>query len=127
VAQNSNDNFGEQSEAMPQLKPPEVVGLAQTQEDFDRYQLSAFPARVPEFFALELAGECGELANLEKKIWREPSRKDCIQELGGEAADVFIALMNYCNSRKLDLQAEVTKKLQKIELRRVQGLMGKVR
>ena len=117
--QDSNEPLGEQ-----RLSPPKVFGLATTQTEFEAYQSKAFPARSSQFFALELAGECGELANLEKKIWRDPSRTDCIAELGGEAADVFIALMNYCNARQIDLEAEVTKKLQKIELRRVQGLMG---
>lgn len=106
------------------VTPPRVCGIAESQKNFSDYQSIAFPARPPEFFALELAGECGELANLEKKIWRDPSRTDCLQELGGEAADIFIALVNYCNARNIDLEAEVSQKLLKIELRRVQGLMG---
>lgn len=106
------------------FKPPAVVGVAETQRDFHRYQSEAFGQRSPEFFSLELCGECGELANLEKKIWRDPSREDCRQSLPDEAADVFIALMNYCNSRGIDLHQAVTRKLERIELRRSQGLMG---
>lgn len=104
--------------------PPIVRGIRDTQADFNRYQNEAFGARSPEFFALELAGECGELANLEKKIWRDPSRSDCRAALPDEAADVLIALMNYCNSRGIDLESAVVAKLERIEQRRLQGAMG---
>ncbi len=107
------------------LTPPQVEGLQGTQRSFAAYQEKAFPPRSPEFFALELCGECGELANLEKKIWRDPGRRDdCRKELPHEAADVFIALMNYCNARGIDLQQSVVAKLQVIEKRRTQGKMG---
>jgi NTP pyrophosphatase (non-canonical NTP hydrolase) len=107
------------------LSPPAVEGLTQTQKNFAVYQSQAFPRRQPEFFALELAGECGELANLEKKIWRDPSRSDVLPRLADEAADVFISLMNYCNERNIDLEAAVRSKLHAIELRRVAGKMGR--
>ena len=45
-------------------------GLDPIQRAFDAYQSACFIARPPEFFALELSGETGELANLEKKRWR---------------------------------------------------------
>lgn len=106
------------------VKPPLVQGLAETQRDFDRYQNQAFGSREPQFFALELAGECGELANLEKKMWRDPSRTECLDAVGYEAADIFIALMNYANSRGLNLEALVSEKLAKIERRRQAGEMG---
>jgi NTP pyrophosphatase (non-canonical NTP hydrolase) len=112
---------------MASLTPPQVTGIQATQQEFDRYQNQAFPARVPEFFALELAGECGELANLEKKLWRDPSRSDCLEKLGDEAADVFISLLNYCNSRNISLESCVKDKLERIEQRRTAGLMGQVR
>lgn len=109
------------------LTPPSPKGLSDIQKDFDRYQSSAFAQREPQFFALELAGECGELANLEKKLWRDPSNPKPFETLADEAADVFIALMNYTNSRKMNLQDAVEKKLVRIEERRLQGLMGKTR
>lgn len=106
---------------------PQVSGLATTQADFNRYQSSAFASRSPQFFALEIAGEVGELANLEKKAWRDPTRPLDFEHLSDEAADVFISLMNYCNSREIKLEEAVKKKLVRIEDRRVNGLMGAVR
>ena len=108
------------------LSPPQVEGLASTQDSFLAYQLRAFGQRSASFFALELAGECGELANLEKKIWRDPERVIDVQRLQDEAADVFIALMNYCNSRGIALEAAVQNKLTQIEQRRRRGQMGPV-
>lgn len=108
------------------MQPPAVEGLAQTQQNFSAYQSVAFPPRQPEFFALELAGECGELANLEKKLWRDPERVDVLPRLSDEAADVFISLMNYCNERKIDLEKAVRNKLEAIEARRVSGKMGRL-
>lgn len=108
------------------LPPPEVQGLSQTQSSFLDYQLRAFGQRSASFFALELAGECGELANLEKKLWRDPMSSVDSNHLADEAADVFIALMNYCNARGVDLEPAVKNKLQRIENRRQQGLMGPV-
>lgn len=106
------------------VEPPKVLGLAAVQFDFDRYQTAAFAPRKPEFFALELCGEAGELANLEKKIWRDPAKPFDAETLADEAADVFIALMNYANARGLPLEDAVAKKLARIETRRTQGAMG---
>lgn len=111
---------------MSSVDVPEISGIANTQEEFNRYQTSAFVKRKPEFFALELAGECGELANLEKKAWRDPTRPLDFAHLSDEAADVYIALMNYCNSRGISLEDAVKKKLVRIEERRVAGLMGAI-
>ncbi len=106
------------------LAPPQVQGLAPTQQSFLAYQLRAFGQRSASFFALELAGECGELANLEKKLWRDPECGVDAQHLADEAADVFIALMNYCNARGIALEGAVQSKLERIEQRRRQGRMG---
>lgn len=107
------------------LTPPEVGGLKKTQDSFLNYQLRAFGQRSASFFALELAGECGELANLEKKIWRDPVHCGVAdQSLADEAADVFIALMNYCNARNIPLEQSVVSKLARIEERRRRGSMG---
>jgi NTP pyrophosphatase (non-canonical NTP hydrolase) len=93
---------------------------------FLEYQLRAFGQRSASFFALELAGECGELANLEKKLWRDPNGTVDEKHVADEAADVFIALMNYCNARGVELEPAVKSKLDRIEKRRVQGQMGPV-
>ncbi|MEY3688819.1 MAG: hypothetical protein RIT37_381 [Bacteroidota bacterium] len=86
------------------------------QRAFSEYQDKHFIARSPEFFCLELCGEAGELANLEKKLWKG---KDIdIQAVESEVADVFIALHNYANSRNISLSKVVAEKLAKIEEKR---------
>jgi NTP pyrophosphatase (non-canonical NTP hydrolase) len=83
------------------------------QKEFDEYQKEHFPVRSGEFFCLELNGEAGELANLEKKLWKG---KDIAHEdLADEAADVLIALMNYSNVRGINLGEAVRLKLEKID------------
>ena len=106
--------------------PGELAGLLALthhlnaiQSAFDAYQRACFTERPGEFFALELTGEAGELANLEKKRWKGTEISD--DRLGDEAADVFIALSNYCNARGLDLAAHVAGKLKEIERRRQEG------
>ena len=107
------------------VSPPCVGGVGAVLQEFHRYQTQAFGSRVPAFFALELCGEAGELANCEKKIWRSQSAEPPdLFPLEEEAADVFIALMNYCNSREIDLEKALSSKLHKIENRRIQGAMG---
>jgi len=86
--------------------------LPAIQQGFDAYQKECFTARPPEFFALELTGEAGELANLMKKVWKgAPVSQDHIAD---EAADVLIALMNFCNSQGVDLPSAVASKLERI-------------
>jgi len=87
-------------------------GLGDIQRAFDVYQHEFFIARPPEFFALELCGEAGELANLEKKRWRGQNISD--QHTADEAADVLISLMNFANARGIDLTSAVIDKLQRI-------------
>ncbi len=86
------------------------------QHTFDAYQRAYFTARTSEFFALELCGEVGELANLEKKRWKV---KDIPHDaIADEAADVLIALMNFVNARGIDLGDAVCSKLHRIEHKR---------
>jgi NTP pyrophosphatase (non-canonical NTP hydrolase) len=97
--------------------------VAEIQEGFDAYQRACFPERSASFFALELAGEVGELANLEKKLWKGQTNLKTGEPIAGfpvedEAADVLIALMNYCNARGIDLAMAVQRKLGVIEQRR---------
>jgi NTP pyrophosphatase (non-canonical NTP hydrolase) len=87
------------------------------QKIFDDYQNLCFTKRSSEFFCLELNGEAGELANLEKKSWKGKAVK---QELFfDEAADVLIALMNYSNAKGVDLGKAVKDKLLQIEEKRI--------
>ncbi|MDH3223506.1 MAG: hypothetical protein OEO23_07305 [Gemmatimonadota bacterium] len=98
------------------LLPAAYAGLRKLQEEFSRYQSAAFPERPPRFFALELAGETGELANLEKKVWK--GRDIPPADFEDEAADVCIALLNFANSREIDLATAVEAKMRRIDERR---------
>ena len=89
------------------------AGLAPIQQAFDLYQKECFITRPPEFFCLELCGEAGELANLEKKRWKGALQDDA--KTADEAADVLIALMNFCNARGVNLAEAVAGKLTRIE------------
>lgn len=99
-------------EDAPRL-PRSYEGLGALQAEFARYQEEAFPEREPRFFALELAGETGELANLEKKEWK--GREVDRAAYTDEAADVMIAVMNYANARGIDLAEAVSEKMAEIE------------
>lgn len=92
--------------------------LSFIQAEFDEYQKLKFSERTPEFFCLELNGEAGELANLEKKAWKGREIPD--EKFQDEVADVFIALMNYCNARQINLSEAVLTKLLKIERMRIE-------
>lgn len=92
--------------------------LPRLQSRFDRYQRENFPERVPEFFCLELCGEAGELANLEKKHWKGVDVS--LEAFADEAADVLIALVNYANARGIDLGDAVKTKIGMIEQTRMQ-------
>jgi NTP pyrophosphatase (non-canonical NTP hydrolase) len=102
--------------ADPAGLPASYGPLRQLQDEFDRYQKANFPHRPSRFFSLELCGEAGELANLEKKEWKGKTIDDA--EVIDETADVFIALVNYANSRGIDLAAAVEAKMAEIERRR---------
>jgi NTP pyrophosphatase (non-canonical NTP hydrolase) len=101
----------------PAPLPRSYGGLRDLQGEFETYQRAAFPEREPRFFALELCGEAGELANLEKKTWkgREVDEADFIDE----AADVVIAIMNYANARNIDIAHAVSGKMAEIDRRRL--------
>lgn len=87
--------------------------LMQIQAQFDGYQKTCFQERPSEFFALELCGEAGELANLEKKRWKGKIIKP--EDISDEAADVLIALMNFANASGINLGEAVRIKLLRIE------------
>jgi NTP pyrophosphatase (non-canonical NTP hydrolase) len=102
-----------------QLLPQSYKSLEQLQQEFDRYQEAAFPKRGANFFALELNGEAGELANLEKKAWK--GKEIASEDFADEAADVCIALLNYANSRGIDLAKAVQTKMAVIDKKRLDG------
>ena len=104
------------------LLPTSYAGLRTLQGEFDAYQAAAFPDRGPSFFALELAGETGELANLEKKVWKGRVVEDAA--FVDEAADVLIALLNYSNSRGIDIAHAAQEKMAKIDASRVEASDG---
>lgn len=111
-----SDSHDTRMQYLPELHSASQRCLNELQSLFQRYQDEAFPARTPEFFCLELCGEAGELANLEKKRWKGKHIDDA--KFLDEAADVFIALMNYSNARGLALGDAVRDKLQRIEEKR---------
>lgn len=92
--------------------------INEVQSLFNEYQNTYFPERSPEFFCLELNGEAGELANAEKKRWKGRIVED--EVYWDESADVLIALMNYANSRGVDLGKAVRKKIHRIEKKRIE-------
>ena len=98
------------------MLPAGYGGLRALQAEFRHYQEAAFPDRPPRFFALELAGETGELANLEKKVWKGRTIERA--DFEDEAADVCIALLNYANSRGIDLAGAVEAKMSRIDTTR---------
>lgn len=100
------------------LLPQSYDTFRNLQTEFQRYQDAAFPIRSSRFFALELAGETGELANLEKKVWKGRSVAD--RDFQDEAADVCIALINFANSRGIDLAKAVEEKMRRIDRRRLE-------
>lgn len=106
-------NHDTRTDAATSLLPGSYGGLRTLQEEFMRYQQAAFPERPPRFFALELAGETGELANLEKKVWKGRPVDD--EHFTDEAADVCIALLNFANSRGIDLAGAVEHKMRMID------------
>lgn len=59
------------------------------------------------FFALELAGEAGEAANLAKKLWREEvgirGSRATKQDFASELADVVISAMNNAEKANINL------------------------
>lgn len=99
------------------LLPAAYAGLRTLQQQFAAYQEAAFPERPSRFFSLELCGEAGELANLEKKVWKGRTIAD--EDFVDEAADVLIAVLNYANSRGIDLAAAAEAKMARIDRRRV--------
>lgn len=60
------------------------------------------------FYALALAGEAGELANLAKKEWRDGSNR--LEEVRLEAADIAIYLHRLADAYGFNLEEAVREK-----------------
>lgn len=58
---------------------------------------------LPVHYALALAGEVGEVANLVKKALRRMEGSPPVEDLSGELADVFIYLMLLADECGVDL------------------------
>lgn len=54
--------------------------------------------------------ECGELAKAAKKRLKHPEDAERLQDLGHEAADVFIYLLTICNHFGVDLETAFREK-----------------
>lgn len=105
------------------------------QERVAAFDRDRFRTLGPGYLALNIAGEAGELANVIKKLWRSDPRigqadgSGAIppQErslIGDELADVVILSLVLANHLGLDLELEVTKKLELIEDRLRTGYYG---
>ena len=114
------------NELLSSLQEAVCRDLPSIQEKFEAYQNAHFIPRTPEFFALELSGETGELANLIKKQWRQfpiedrtdvpvKHSKERADHIAEEAADVFISLVNFANAQGIDLGRAVERKLGSIK------------
>lgn len=72
------------------------------------------PIRLDVFYALGMAGEVGEVANLIKKLYRdgieETIENNPGDSLGAELADVFTYLLLLADEVGIDLVAEYRKK-----------------
>jgi NTP pyrophosphatase (non-canonical NTP hydrolase) len=101
------------SEELQNLQREIASTLPMVQQLFADYQHKSFVDRPPEFFALELCGEAGELANMEKKRWRGDVTDENATAM--EAADVLISLVNFCNARGINLSEAVVQKLSVIQ------------
>lgn len=106
-------------DAISDLLPQHYAGIEDLQKEFARYQKAGFPERGANFFALELNGEAGELANLEKKVWK--GKEIPLDQFEDQAADVLIALLNYANARGVNLAKATEKKMAVIDTKRIDG------
>lgn len=107
------NNLSDYQVAIGELGNAAEASLPSLQNHFAEIQNTWFVGRPREFFCLELCGEAGELANLEKKSWKGIDIPAV--NIEDEAADVFIALMNYCNVSGINLGAAVASKLSTIQ------------
>lgn len=70
-----------------------------------------------KFYALELAGEVGELANIVKKMWRNGESEELQGKLKEEAADVLISYLLFLNASGIDIEAAFAEKIEKLRVK----------
>jgi NTP pyrophosphatase (non-canonical NTP hydrolase) len=109
----------ENDRAPPRNTPPWYPKARELHEEFLRRAqakgcLSA-SSDLPRFFALAIAGEAGELANL----WKKEMRGDVIsmQDVAHEMADVRIYLEHLAAVLGIDLDFHCAEKLQIVQAR----------
>lgn len=79
----------------------------------------------PEYAALGLAGEAGEVCNKIKKIQRDNLDMDTVRDaIASEASDVLWYLAALCSEFGLDLDVIAQTNLMKLESRRARGVIG---
>lgn len=74
----------------------------------EKGRLTSFP-EISSFFALAIAGEAGELANLFKKEWRGDPQS--LAEIAAEMAGIRIYLEHLASHLKINLDLECEDKL----------------
>lgn len=67
-----------------------------------------------KFYALELAGEVGELANIIKKMWRSGESLELQEKLKEETADVLISYLLFLNASGIDIESAFEEKISKL-------------
>jgi len=102
----------------------EIEQLKKLQQEFDEQYFGPYE-RKPEdflFFAVALAGEVGEFANLVKKFYREKrwdrlvekdQNRDYLTDMKKEITDVFIYFLIIANNLNLEIEKEYLEKLEK--------------
>ena len=91
------------------------VNIFKLHERMTRHLFPSYASEDERFLALALCGECGELANMIKKRWRDGV--DLSEEVKEEIADirVYLALLAKCFGIEGDkLDAQVQMKLNKV-------------
>jgi len=105
------------------------------QQHIAQFDSERFQSLGPGYLALSIAGEAGELANFVKKLWRKhpqiaqptgftvPDQADRAQ-IGDEIADVVMLCIVLANHLAIDVEAELTRKLEVIDGRLQSGYYG---
>ena len=105
------------------------------QKRIARFDSERFQSLGPGYLALSVAGEAGELANFMKKLWRKDpgiGRPDGFEhvsaedraQIGDEIADVVMLCIVLANHLGIDVETELTRKLQIIDERLQAGYFG---
>jgi NTP pyrophosphatase (non-canonical NTP hydrolase) len=105
------------------------------QERLALFDSERFQSLGPGYLALNVAGEAGELANFMKKLWRKSpaiggpdgfqqvTADDRVQ-IGDEIADVVMLCVVLANHLGIDVEHELTRKLEIIDSRLQTGYFG---